>query len=255
MTVNEELNHLRGIAQGFMGARVVHAAVELGVFTALDGHPASAEELCGKLGLHARGANDFLDSLAALGLLDLGNGRYANTAATAAYLGDPTSDTYIGGMVEYMSSHWYWSWGKLADALLTGRSQSYQGEVPYDAIHDRMTFVPDDFRTADFPAADVVVLGHVLIDWGLDTRRMLLAKAYDALAGGGSVLIYDMLINEDRRDSAPGLLISLHMLVDQQQGGVSYSARERFGWLGEAGFRECRVQALSEPDQLISAVR
>jgi hypothetical protein len=50
------------------------------------------------------------------------------------------------------------------------------------------------------------------------------------------------------------LLISLHMLVDQQ-GGVSYSARECFDWLGEVGFRDCRVQALSESDQLISAVR
>ncbi|QUH03576.1 SAM-dependent methyltransferase [Saccharopolyspora erythraea] len=335
MTANAELNHIQELALGFMSARAVHTAVELGVFPLLAQGPLTAEELREQLGLHGRGARDFFNCLVALGLLEYADERYAATAATSRYLGDPGAGTYVGGMLEYMGSHWYWSWGRLADALRTGRSQSYGGQVPYEAIHsdpglseefqramsggsvaastalagsfpwqdvatvadigcsdgsvlsrlllahphltgvgfdlpmvehgfdktsarhglaDRMRFTPGDFRTASFPAADAVVFGHLLIDWDLATRRMLLAKAYDALPEGGTILIYDMLVEEDQRESAPGLLISLHMLVDQG-GGVSYTAAECFGWLADAGFRQCRVRPLSGADQLITAVK
>ncbi|TDD74280.1 SAM-dependent methyltransferase [Actinomadura rubrisoli] len=324
------------MATGFMSAQVLHAAVETGVFTALRHGPLDGERLRRRLGLHQRGARDFFDVLAALGLLERRDGLYANTPLTTAHLSDTEADSYLGGLLEFIGSHWYWSWGKLADALRTGRSQSYGGVFPYDAIQadpelaerfqramfaastalraaiaggfewervgtvadigcadgsllarllsahphlrgigfdlpagapgfhrtvarhaleDRTRFVAGDFRAAPLPRADALLFAHILIDWDDDSRHMLLAKAYQALPEGGTILIVDTLVEGTRgAESAAGLLVSLHMLVDQR-GGPSYSAEECFGWLGKAGFRDCRVRPLSGFDRLVTAVK
>src|SRR5205085_552890 len=66
-------------------------------------------------------------------------------------------------------------------------------------VADRVAFVPGDFFRDPLPRADVVVLGHVLHDWGLDEKRTLLGKAYDALPTGGAPALYEALIHAERR--------------------------------------------------------
>ncbi len=44
-----------------------------------------------------------------------------------------------------------------------------------------MTFEGGDFFTGELPAADVLLFGHILHDWDLETKRMLLRKAHAAL--------------------------------------------------------------------------
>ena len=51
-------------------------------------------------------------------------------------------------------------------------------------LADRLTFVGGDFFADPFPKADVVVMGHILHDWGLEKKKQLIAKAYDALPDG-----------------------------------------------------------------------
>jgi O-methyltransferase domain len=48
-------------------------------------------------------------------------------------------------------------------------------------LDDRVRFSAGDFFTDPIPAADVLVLGHVLHDWGLEQKQELIAKAYAAL--------------------------------------------------------------------------
>ena len=55
---------------GFWASKTVLSAVELGVFTQLGDGPLGGEELGGRLGLHPRGIEDFLDALVALGFLE-----------------------------------------------------------------------------------------------------------------------------------------------------------------------------------------
>ena len=43
-------------------------------------------------------------------------------------------------------------------------------------VSDRLTFLPGDFFKQDFPKADVVLMGHILHDWDLATKKMLLKK-------------------------------------------------------------------------------
>ncbi|MEU2789888.1 methyltransferase [Streptomyces sp. NPDC007100] len=121
-------------------------------------------------------------------------------------------------------------------------------------LGDRMAFRPGSFLTDELPRADVLVFSQILHDWDLETKRMLLRKAYDALPEGGAVVIADALIDDERRHNTFGLLMSLHMLV-QSPGGFDYTGADGIGWLTEAGFRDCRVQPLPGPRSLVVGVK
>ena len=79
--------HILQIGLGFWPSKVLLSAIEMGVFTELaHGAGAPRNSLRGRLGLHARAARDFLDTLVALGFLERQNGNYANTPATDLFL-------------------------------------------------------------------------------------------------------------------------------------------------------------------------
>src|SRR5215472_5198669 len=82
---------------GFWGAKTLLSAVELGVFTQLARGPQNAETLRARLALHPRGADDFFDTLVALGMLERKDGQYQNTPETDLFL-DRAKPSYIGGL-------------------------------------------------------------------------------------------------------------------------------------------------------------
>ena len=53
-------------------------------------------------------------------------------------------------------------------------------------VADRLSFVEGDFFRDPLPQADVIVLGRVLHNWDLATKKMLLAKAYQAIQTHGA---------------------------------------------------------------------
>jgi hypothetical protein len=97
-------------------------------------------------------------------------------------------------------------------------------------------------------------MGHILHDWPLDEKKTLLAKAYQALPPGGSVVIYEALIDDERRQNAFGLLMSLNMLIETP-GGFDYTGKDCCGWLKEAGFRQTRVEHLLGPDSMVVGIK
>ena len=121
-------------------------------------------------------------------------------------------------------------------------------------VRDRLTFVPGSFFTHDIPQADVVVMGHVLHDWDLPTKKMLIKKAFDAVPAGGALVVYDAIIDDDRSKNAFGLLMSLNMLIETS-GGVGYTAADCAAWMREAGFSATRVEALVGPDSMVVAIK
>ena len=108
----------------------------------------------------------------------------------------------------------------------------------------RIAFVEGDFFTDSLPEADVLSFGHILHDWDIPTRRMLLRKAYEALPAGGTVILREALIDDDRRSDPLPLLVSLHMLIETP-GGSDYTGADGCGWLADAGFRDMRVEPLA----------
>ena len=121
-------------------------------------------------------------------------------------------------------------------------------------LQDRLTFQPGDFMTDPLPSADVIVMGHILHDWDLPTKRMLLAKAYEALPAGGAVIAYETLIDDDRRTNAAGLLMSLNMLIETP-GGFDYTGADCVGWMREAGFKDARVEHLAGPESMVVGIK
>ena len=97
-------------------------------------------------------------------------------------------------------------------------------------------------------------MGHILHDWGIDEKRMLIGKAYEALPEGGALVVYEALIDDDRRENAFGLLMSLNMLIETD-GGFDYSGADCRGWLADAGFRESRVEHLVGPDSMVIGIK
>jgi hypothetical protein len=45
-------------------------------------------------------------------------------------------------------------------------------------------------------------MGHILRDWNLETKLMLIRKAYDAAPEGGALIVYEAIIDDERRVSA-----------------------------------------------------
>ncbi|WP_328609553.1 acetylserotonin O-methyltransferase [Amycolatopsis sp. NBC_00345] len=117
-----------------------------------------------------------------------------------------------------------------------------------------VTFQPGDFFNDPLPEADVIVFGHVLHDWPVETRKMLLRKAYEALAPGGTVLVYESLVDDDRRAGLIGLMISLNVSL-VSNGGSGYTAAECHEWLREAGFTGTEVSHLDGPEYLVAGTR
>jgi hypothetical protein len=121
-------------------------------------------------------------------------------------------------------------------------------------VAGRLHFAPGDFFADPFPHADVVMMGHILHDWNLDEKRTLLRKAFDAVPKGGAVVIYEALIDDDRRQNTFGLLMSLNMLIETQ-GGFDYTGADCQGWMRELGFSETYVEPLFGPDSMAVGIK
>jgi hypothetical protein len=320
----------------FWDAKTLLSAVEMELFTELAKHPADLKTLQGRLGLHPRGARDFLDALVALGFLQRIDGVYHNAPETALFL-DKAKPSYIGGILEMANHRLYPFWGALTTALRTGEPQneSKGGHDPFTALYadparlreflramsgvsrganmaiarqfpwaqyrscadigtaqgdlvtqialaqphlrgtgfdlpevgpifedyiaenglaDRVSFKGGSFFTDALPEADVLLFGHILHDWDLDTKMMLLRKAHAALPTGGAVVVYDAIIDDDRSKNAFGLMMSLNMLIETP-GGFDYTGADCMHWMREAGFKACSVEHLVGPDSMVIGIK
>jgi hypothetical protein len=329
--------HIMQIGLGFWASKTLLSAVEMEIFTELAKHPEDLETLTGRLGLHPRSAQDFLDALVALGFLERNDGIYSNTPSTDMFL-DKRKPSYMGGMLEMANQRLYPHWSRLTLALRTGQPQGEAGPngtntfealyadparlksflnamsgvsrganmaiaakfpwenyrtvvdagpaqgdllvqvalrnthmlgigfdlpevgpifeeyVATNGLSSRVQFQPGSFFTDPIPNAEVVMMGHILHDWDLEQKRMLIAKAYDALPKGGALMVYDAMIDDDRRKNAFGLLMSLNMLIETP-GGFDYSGADCVGWMNNAGFKDAHVEHLVGPDSMVIGIK
>jgi hypothetical protein len=121
-------------------------------------------------------------------------------------------------------------------------------------VADRVQFQEGDFFKNAMPKADVLIMGHILHDWNLEQKKTLIRKVYEALPSGGAFIVYEALLDDDRRENAMGLLMSLNMLIETP-GGFDYTGADCQGWMREAGFRETRVEHLVGPDSMVIGIK
>ena len=130
----------------------------------------------------------------------------------------------------------------------------FNKHVASAGLTNRLQFYPGDFFTDALPPADVLVMGHILHDWSLDEKLMLLRKAYEALPAGGALIVYESIIDNDRRANAFGLLMSLNMLIETQDG-FDYTGADCQSWLRDIGFESTYVQPLAGPDSMVVGIK
>ncbi len=325
------------VGLGFWASKTLLSAVEMGVFSELARHPEDLETLQGRLGLHPRSAQDFLDALVALGFLQKTDGRYHNTPETDLYL-DRRKTSYIGGMLEMANHRLFSSWNHLTEALRTGEPQNeaksggdsffaalyadparlkeflramtgisrpanlaiaqqfpwngyktfldvgtaqgdlavqvaqthshlsgigfdlaevepiFEDHALQNGLSRRLRFEAGDFFKDSLPKADVIMMGHILHDWDLEQKKMLMGKAFEALPDGGALVVYESVIDDNRSQNTFGLLMSLNMLVETP-GGFDFTGADCQGWMKETGFRETRVEHLVGPDSMVIGIK
>ncbi|MBL9180792.1 MAG: methyltransferase [Verrucomicrobiaceae bacterium] len=329
-------DHILQTGLAFWASKTLLTAVEMEIFTDLAKHPGDLASVQGRMGLHPRGARDFLDALVALGFLKRENGIYSNTPEADVFL-DKAKPSYIGGILEMANHRLFRFWGDLTTAVRTGESQneSKGGHDPFKALYadpaklreflramsgvsrganmtiakqfpwanykscadigtaqgdlvtqitlahphlrgigfdlpevgpifeeyiaanglaDRVSFSGGSFFTDELPKAGVLLFGHILHDWDLDTKLMLLRKAHAALPEGGAVIVYDSIIDDERKQNAFGLLMSLNMLIETP-GGFDYTGADCIGWMQQVGFKDCRVEHLIGPDSMVIGIK
>lgn len=110
------------LASGFMAAKHLFAASELGLFEALTDSPTTLDGLAARTGLTRRAARISADAMVALGLLEREGDTYRNGPAAAAFLSGP-GPADLRPLLRFWDKVSYPSWVELADALASGPSK------------------------------------------------------------------------------------------------------------------------------------
>ena len=122
-------------------------------------------------------------------------------------------------------------------------------------VDDRFQFIEGDLLEADFGSGyDVATLGHILHSEGEERSRKLLKKTFNALKSGGTIVIAEWLVNDERTEPLPSLLFSVQMLVNTEHGDT-FSFNEIKGWLEQAGFEKARTLDVPGPSPLVLATK
>lgn len=121
-------------------------------------------------------------------------------------------------------------------------------------LADKVNVKSGDFFTDAFPKADVITMGNILHDWGTAEKKLLISKAYDALPQGGALVVIENIIDDERRENAFGLLMSLNMLIETTEG-YDFTFTDFNVWTKEAGFSETSAMHLAGPSSAVIAIK
>jgi len=103
-----------------------------------------------------------------------------------------------------------------------------------------------DFLSDDLPQAEVITMSLILHDWDLEHKKILIRKAFEALPPGGAFVAIENIIDDDRRQNAFGLLMSLNMLIEFGDA-FDFTGAQFADWATECGFSQCEVIPLGGP--------
>ncbi len=119
-----------------------------------------------------------------------------------------------------------------------------QRNIDMHNLGNRIQAKSGNFFIQELPKADIITMGNILHDWNLEEKKMLIAKAYDALPAGGVLVAIENIIDDQRRENAFGLMMSLNMLIETY-GGFDYTAADFRSWATEAGFVQVEKMPLA----------
>ena len=318
------------LATGTWATGIVGSAVSHCVFAHIENGDDTVSTLAKRAGISERGSQALLDGLLGLGLVELRDGAYRNTAEASTYLIDGRR-TYLGGFAKVMLAQAStWSdlpavvgtglpvatqnhataddpfWEQLVPAIApvsipiaTIAAQALRlsevGEIsildvgggsgvyssiwlginplarstqldwaPVNAIArrlvgehgvaDRFSCIDGDLLSTDFgnAAYDIGVYSHVAHTLGPDDNKAVLAKFRRALKPGGTLVISELVVDDDRSGPSFALIFASTMLL-QSTHGTTWRRADYSAWLTDAGFEDVSFQPTPGPATLIFA--
>ncbi|MGE5301949.1 MAG: methyltransferase [Alphaproteobacteria bacterium] len=114
-----DFSELSRLASGHVEARIVQAAVQLGVFDALENGPLEPLHIASALHTEARATELLLNSLVAMQLLEKKQNTFSLTPASRTYLVTDRPQS-LTGMIRFDASLWH-CWEQLAEAVRSGK--------------------------------------------------------------------------------------------------------------------------------------
>ncbi len=121
-------------------------------------------------------------------------------------------------------------------------------------LGDKVNIQSGDFFKDEFPKADIITMGNILHDWGMNDKRTLMKKACEALPSGGSLVVIENIIDDKRKENAFGLMMSLNMLIETPEG-YDFSAADFDGLAKETGYSKTSIIPLAGPSSAVIAIK
>jgi SAM-dependent methyltransferase len=119
------------VALGFMAAKHLFVANEIGLFEQLAGRPATLDELAERTGVPRRTLRIVADAMVSLGFLEKGGDRYQNGEVAAAFLSGPRG-AGLRPALRHLDRISYPLWRELGDAVRSGQGRSHWGRWSED---------------------------------------------------------------------------------------------------------------------------
>ncbi len=133
----------------------------------------------------------------------------------------------------------------LPDVIAIAREQ-----VAAAGLLERFSFLPGNYDTDSLGTGyDLVFVSNIIHSLGEERNRALARKCHAALAPGGTLVIKDFLVDEERTGPSFSLIFALHMLIHAGEGDT-YTASQVADWTRAAGFGEGRLISITPQTRL-----
>jgi 2-polyprenyl-3-methyl-5-hydroxy-6-metoxy-1,4-benzoquinol methylase len=120
----DDIQYLNEISYSYWKAQVLFVAVEMDLFTLLEGKGKSCNVISKRLRTNLRATEMILNALVSLSLLSKTKGLYKNTAISSRYLVKGNS-LYQGDRIHHFHNLWD-NWSGLGKAVKTGKPTAYE---------------------------------------------------------------------------------------------------------------------------------
>lgn len=121
-------------------------------------------------------------------------------------------------------------------------------------VGERVAFVDGDFHTTGFGTAvhDLVMYSNIAHQEGSEENMAVFAKARGALRDGGTLVVSDYVVDDDRGGPAFALTFAAEMLL-KSRGGSTWRRADYREWLRGSGFEEVTFLETASPTTLVFA--
>ncbi|MGH9679709.1 MAG: methyltransferase, partial [Candidatus Acidiferrales bacterium] len=129
-----------------------------------------------------------------------------------------------------------------------------RGYVSNFGVADRFHTIDGDFHTTDFGSAkyDFAIYSNIAHQETPAGNLAIFRKFRNALKPGGSLVISDFVLNDDRRGHPFAMMFASQMLI-ATKGGSTYRQSDYRQWLDEAGFTRVDIVSTPTPSTLVIA--